>query len=392
MRILRPPTRSGIVAAALICVSLTAATTVARAQIGDAGRGADLLQSRGCQLCHSVLGEGGDEAPDLGRRSLERFSPSILAALFWNHGPAMWQAMESRNLAVPKLTKSEVADLYAYFYSLRYFDPPGDAGRGKRIFSEKGCAGCHAVGAGEAKAGPPVAEWSAVGDPSRWIEQMWNHGARMEEMMRRQGVSWPSFELQEMVDMLVYLENLPGVRERRRPAMRAGDAASGGRAFEQLGCAECHSFGPSGAAKVDLLKVVRREQGLTALGVQMWNHRPRMAEAARERRMTLPEFAEGRMGDLLAYLFSRGYFSLPGNRARGEQIFRLKGCLSCHGMPRSGAPELKGPGKTYSPLSLASAVWNHGPAMKAEMDRGGIGWPTLRDRDIDDIAAFLSAN
>jgi cytochrome c553 len=101
---------------------------------GDASRGAELFKSEKCVSCHSVNGQGGKIAPDLARGGGSQYTPSTMVALMWNHAPAMWAAMEKAGIEKPKLSTDQAADLFAYFYAFRYFEKPGDAARGKRVF------------------------------------------------------------------------------------------------------------------------------------------------------------------------------------------------------------------------------------------------------------------
>jgi hypothetical protein len=39
---------------------------------------------------------------------------------------------------------------------------------------------------------------------------------------------------------------------------------------------------------------------------------------------------------------------------------------------------------------MASAVWSHGPEMFEEMQKTGVGWPTLSGKDMADLIAFLN--
>ena len=52
----------------------------------------------------------------------------------WNHAPAMWVETRLRNMPRPAMDEQQAADLFAFFYSLRFFEEPGDAARGKRSF------------------------------------------------------------------------------------------------------------------------------------------------------------------------------------------------------------------------------------------------------------------
>ncbi|MGA2329927.1 MAG: cytochrome c [Bryobacteraceae bacterium] len=96
--------------------------------LSDADRGRGLSRERGCMTCHSINGEGGKRAPDLGRMVERGFSPYRLAGLLWNHAPVMWAAVERARIARPELTRQEAADLFAYFFAARYFESPGGAG------------------------------------------------------------------------------------------------------------------------------------------------------------------------------------------------------------------------------------------------------------------------
>src|SRR5690349_24782746 len=112
---------------------------------GDARRGEDLFRSQGCVQCHSINGQGGRTAPDLARRIDRNFTPTVMASLMWNHAPTMWTVMKQQNIAQPPLSAEQASDLFAYFVSARYFEQPGDAGRGKQAFAARHCADCHGI-------------------------------------------------------------------------------------------------------------------------------------------------------------------------------------------------------------------------------------------------------
>ncbi len=57
----------------------------------------------------------------------------------------MWSAIAAAKVGIPNVDDQAAADLFAYFYSTRFFEKPGDAARGKRLFSDRGCAGCHGL-------------------------------------------------------------------------------------------------------------------------------------------------------------------------------------------------------------------------------------------------------
>src|SRR6185369_3585384 len=127
----------------------------------------------------SVKGRGSNLALDLARRVDRDYTPTVMATLMWNHAPQMWAAMKKQGVSKGSMSTEAAADLFAYFVSARYFERPGDAGRGKLAFSAKHCAECHGVTASIAAGAPPVAKWESLGDPIILAQQMWNHGPKM---------------------------------------------------------------------------------------------------------------------------------------------------------------------------------------------------------------------
>src|SRR5258708_19980665 len=116
------------------------ATTHAATIAADSARGEKLFKSLACVQCHSVNGLGGRVAADLGRSIDRNFTPASLASTMWNHAPSMWAAMREREVRAGDLDEQAAADLFAYFYSARFFEKPGDAGRGKRLFTHPPCS------------------------------------------------------------------------------------------------------------------------------------------------------------------------------------------------------------------------------------------------------------
>jgi hypothetical protein len=55
-----------------------------------------------------------------------------MAALMWNHAPAMWGATARQGVTVPATDEQQAADLFVFFFSAGYFETPGDSRRGKQ--------------------------------------------------------------------------------------------------------------------------------------------------------------------------------------------------------------------------------------------------------------------
>ena len=115
------------------CRGVCTAATIA----ADSARGAQLFETLACVQCHSINGKGGPSRRIWAAWIDRNFTPATLAATMWNHAPAMWAAMRERDIRAGDLDEQAAADLFAYFYSARFFEKPGDAGRGKRLFASK---------------------------------------------------------------------------------------------------------------------------------------------------------------------------------------------------------------------------------------------------------------
>src|ERR1051325_4215768 len=129
-----------------ISVFLVSATGVHAAVVAaDSARGGRLFESLECIQCHAINGKGPSIGPDLGRMVDRNFTPATLTSIMWNHAPTMWAAMRERGIHAGEVNEQAAADLFAYFYSVRFFEQPGDASRGKRVFASGRCTQCHGL-------------------------------------------------------------------------------------------------------------------------------------------------------------------------------------------------------------------------------------------------------
>jgi mono/diheme cytochrome c family protein len=343
---------------------------------GDARRGEQIFRSQQCIQCHSVNGKGGHAAPDLATKVDRDFTPTVMASLMWNHAPDMWAAMRKQDVAKGELTPEAAADLFAYFVSQRYFEKPGDAGRGKQIFAVKRCASCHGLTSSPDPAAPPVAKWESLADPTVLVQQMWNHGAKMREQFAQKKLTWSTLTSQELTDLLVYLQNQPETKSLganfQLPASEGGEAL-----FQAKGCNGCHT------GKLALERLLRN-QTLTDIAVDMWNHQPEMKQPP-------PTFTPEEMRQIIGYIWAKQYFRGYGSVERGKRVFGEKSCATCHNDPASGAPKL-GKGKdAYSDITMVASLWSHGPGMLEQMTRKGLPWPRFTAQQMSDLIAWLNA-
>src|SRR5436305_2173563 len=138
---------------------------------GDSRRGARVFENQQCIHCHAVNGRGGKMGLDLGRSVSRSYTPARLASTMWNHAPVMWGAIEASRIKMPRLAPRDAADLFAFFYSTRFFDSPGDAARGKATFDEAHCGQCHGIHGLRAASAIPNANWRQLGDPILIVQQ-----------------------------------------------------------------------------------------------------------------------------------------------------------------------------------------------------------------------------
>jgi len=318
----------------------------------------------------------------------------------------MWDQMRSESIQVSPMTKADADDIFAYFWSLRYFDPPGEAVRGKRLFASKQCDTCHSL-TSESAVGepPPVSDWAGLSDPELWAQNLWNHSTAMEFAMIERGMRWPEFSEQEMVDLLMYLQNLPSTRGDRRHLDFSSPQA--GRAmFRTEACATCHSATVKASRvrrpPIEMATVVGEPSGkamrkssrtefntITGFTAAMWNHVPKNLNYGSETGARKETVTNDEMGDLISYVYFNGGFEEQGNPARGRRIFVKKGCQSCHGDVAANDRLIAKDGR-YSAARMVAAVWSHGPEMLEEMQNSGIEWPELSGRQMADVIAFLN--
>jgi mono/diheme cytochrome c family protein len=285
--------------------------------------------------------------------------------------------MESAGIPHPKLSPQGAADLFAFFYSERFFDPPGDVERGERTFQARRCGLCHGITESKAEGAPPVSKWESLADPILLVQQMWNHSFRMHQAFERRGLEWQALTTAHLADILAYLSSLPDTRRLvERFSNTSGEG--GARLFQEKGCIDCH---------VGNLALDRRlkDMTLTDIAVDMWNHAPRMVRPP-------PTLTPNEMRQLLSYLWMRQFVNPGGDIAAGKQVFAARRCASCHYRGAHGARQLPGQAGAYSEITIISALWRHGPQMLNRMKRAGIAWPQFRNaKELADLVAFLNS-
>lgn len=353
--------------------------------------GSRVFGSKGCVKCHSVNGVGGKVAPDLARTMRPR-SFVDLATAMWNHIPNMADRMKQLGIVRPQLDSKEAGDLVGFLYTLNYFDPPGSADAGKRLFSEKRCIVCHTVRGAGGVVGPNLDHLQQFRSPIFVASAMWNHGPQMAEKMKERGIERPTFTPKELQDLIAYLAPATGGPEEGPLYVLPGRAESGRQLFAEKRCVECHAVGGAGGRVGPDLVERGVRQSPTEFAATIWNKAPAMAKAMQSRGISLPQLSPEQMADIVAYLYSVRYFA-SGNVQQGYAVASQKGCLNCHalrgerGKTASDLTKAKG---LDSPPAVLAALWNH-TLVTPTVSGKRLDWPGFTPQEMADLIAMLQS-
>lgn len=343
-------------------LALLLGTWLRAGDLADASRGAKLLIEKGCVRCHRFSGP----AKGLWSRfTKERLDPARLAGVLWGHADRLAQQMQSNGVSLTAFARQEAADLIAYFATQGYFEPPGDAERGSRVYRRKGCAQCHRQGA-ENPAGAQASPGDASANPIDLLQAMWLHASLMKEALENRKMRWPSLTTAEMADLNAYLR--PFRPPETAAGLRIGDPDGGREFMNSKHCNRCHSNQLFAASDP-------RPRTFTELAAVLWNHAPMMTSE-------VPALNRTPISDLLGYLWSEGYFEAPGSVKKGQKVFQSKHCNVCHaGWPGQGVCDS---------AAMISALWKHLPAAAQSLKAKGFEWPSFNDSDMADLIAFAN--
>jgi mono/diheme cytochrome c family protein len=137
----------------------------------------------------------------------QRRRVSEIAGLLWNHSGAMASALEREGVILPTAAGTDMADVIAFLYYLRYYETGGNAREGERLFEAKGCARCHARD-GSPSVGPDLSQSDAASTLLGLAAAMWDHAPAMYDLIQTQRIEWPRFEGDEMRNLSIYLQRL----------------------------------------------------------------------------------------------------------------------------------------------------------------------------------------
>lgn len=356
---------------------------------GNPLEGSRLFTGKGCLRCHTVHGVGGATGPDLGRSILNR--PLLeIAGVMWNHSPGMEHVFQERRVVRPRFEPPEMASLLSFLYYLGSLDPPGDATAGARLFRQKGCRTCHALAGDGGSVGPALDLYSRYASPLHLTAALWKRGRAMAEKMREKHVPRPTFEGNDIPDLLAYIRSAGAGTERVYAA--PGSPRRGEELFRDKRCVQCHAVrGHGGTVGPDL--GLKLKGSLMRIAGAMWNHGPRMWATMAERGIEVPSLTTEEMSDLISYLYFFQFIDPPGDVGRGASVFKEKRCGTCHGASRAGKPVapplVEVLDKLRTPLDVIAEMWNHAGKMEAKMAEENVAWPVLKGGEMADLMTYL---
>lgn len=211
--------------------------------------------------------------------------------------------MDRAGIEKPSLNEQQSADLFAYFYAHRYFEAPGEAGRGKQVFASARCGACHKLQGNRSLGAPPPVSQLTLESLGAYVRRDEGAQAGLARSFRapthgsaglRAPTSWGAFS---------------------RTSFGEDESV-----FRSKGCIACHS----GAKSLDQL----RHRTLAGFSMAVWNHAPRMAASP-------PQLSVDDMRQLTGYLWSISYFD-----EAGAKVYANHGCQGCHASSTWVAPPL----------------------------------------------------
>ncbi len=243
-----------------------------------------------------------------------------------------------------------------------------DPQHGEQVLREQNCLSCHNVrGQGGSNAPDLAARLTGSYTPASLASLVWNHLPEMWAAIGNDRVARPRPTSRDAEDMFGFLYSAHFLNP-------AGTEARGERAFEQRGCAACHSAGPGNP--------VENWRGIRdpfALVQQMWNHESLMRDSREKRGVMFEKLSSRDLADLTAYASKGAAKASPTTlpeTTRGEALFKAN-CGACH----PGIVNLQKRLQDRTPTEVAAGLWNHAASMQTV--------PLLAGNDMRAIVGYI---
>ena len=294
----------------------------------DPLQGRIIFEKKGCIICHSIFGYGGDDAPDIGE---SKFYGSLLdlGSIMWNHSPQMSRQMRRRQVARPNFSEKEMYSLLAYLYFLPYLGDIGEPQKGKILLHKKGCLGCHSTNENPNNKAKNLNSLSQYASPLYMAQSMWNHSPTMGQEMQQSTIKRPTLSGKDMSNISAYIRDSNTRAASEKVYMSPGNPNRGKKIFFEKKCSSCHATERGEISEATNLAEANLHKSVLEISAALWNHGLQMHELMASEKIDFPIFEGGEMADVIAYLYFLTFSEQPGSVASGEKIFAKKGCASC---------------------------------------------------------------
>jgi cytochrome c2 len=269
---------------------------------------------------------------------------------------------------------------------------PADPLEGAELFAEKGCEKCHSIEGRGGSFGPDLARSDLNRSLLDIFALMWSHSPQMSGIMVDLRLRRATFTREELAALAAYIYAIAYFD-------KPGDIAIGMKVFSAKNCSRCHRVGGIGRDIGPDLAPLKRYVSPIFLAQQMWNHGPRIKSRMDELGIEWPEFEGAEVADLMAFLRDASpstdptrIFMRPGSPEIGRQHFQDKKCIACHrvfDVGRAIGPDLTQSTFHKTATSIATVMWNHGPAIWEKMTELGLTRAGFEENEMADLTAFL---
>lgn len=389
---------------------------------GDPERGRAAVAYRRCNTCHRIDGRGGGDAPDLALAGA-KLKPDWL----WSLLTDTHRLRPHTRMPGFRLSSEEAADIVAWAGQQWVPDtaePPWAAqpdgvdpaltAEGRALFSELGCAGCHAIaGVPRDPAGPslvdigdrqqadlPRAGASASVDLPHWIATKIlvptafdTPGARPSAMPASTGLTPDDALAIGVAIASLHRDGAPGGLRVAAPAPRDHvPAGAVGDLVERYRCLECHELGGVGGtlSGVDLDGEGSRVERAWLRSFLQEPVTIRMNQSARMPVLGLRDEEATLLADWISTSLADPAVPeavTPGDAAAGKAAYARLACASCHVVAGEGAmegPVLDGAGARLRPAYVVALLSRGGPIVPGSRH----GATVVTETEARDIAAW----
>jgi cytochrome c2 len=202
----------------------------------------------------------------------------------------------------------------------------------------------------------------------------------------------PEFKGRELSHLLAYLRGAAVNKNGEAIYAEPGRPKIGKELFVQKKCSVCHSvWGEGGRVSADL---GRRELrlNLTEIAGKIWSYSGTMLQEMVKINIPFPTFSPQEMADLISYLYFIQFYDERGDFKKGKKLYREKECIYCHVMEGEGeniGPDLSEGDALFSPITLASAMWNHAIVMEDMLEEKKLSWPRFSGNEMRDLLSYI---